>query len=917
MNDRAIVANLMAALGVSANKEEYDKQGQLIALDISGLGITRLPIEIGLLTNLHRLDLDVNQLTQIPRELGLLANLQWLFLNDNQLTQVPKELGQLANLQMLSLDNNQLFQVPRELGLLANLQRLSLDNNQLIQIPMELGLLAYLEHIRLDKNPHLLTPPPEIVEKESHSIVTFLRELLNGSVARYEAKLLLVGEGGTGKSSLLEALQKREFDPDRETTHGIEVDGLSVLHPQLHAQSLTLNTWDFGGQTIYHATHQFFLTKRSLYVIAWNARLGAVQGKLDYWLDTIRVLAPDVPVLLVATHIDERAPDLNVQQYRTAYPQIVDALSVSSKSGEGIETLKEALAKYAATLPVMGQPWPLSWVKAEQALLARPEHHIDDDDYISLCVGEGVLADVAKGTLGGYLHDLGKMLYFRDDPVLQNIVILKPNWITKAISLVLEDKKTEKASGILEHADLARIWSVDEEGRPYERSLYPVFLRLMERFDLSYQIDPMTHNQHPMQSLSPQLRPHDEPPEVRQLWPPDSTIPGLVHVEMVYRFDFVPAGIMSWFIVRTHRYTQNLHWRDGAILAYGGNLARVELFKMLRELRITVWGIEPHTFFVILKETLDLILTRFEGLQIRHEVPCICQQQTHAEKPCHEVYRYKEDLVRRFEHKKKMIECPASFEEVSVIELLYGIHIGTTPQVLANVEAGNREILRRLTSLQQQDELLLQKVSQLGEWMVRSFTRQWNLEMQQLEAECPNTFFLIPDRRTPFNPKQWVSHKYIMFLVCQHPPGPHIVEAESGYILEAPREWWTKVAPWLKYLITFLKYGVPLADELGAVVDAIDFTSIGNQLKLLEQITSDLPGIVVESDPLDKDERDKSTGREQATGPALRVLHSFLNKVDQEHYWSGLKRVVTPDGNILWLCAEHARPYEVQRLHMP
>src|SRR5215472_4929508 len=66
-----------------------------------------------------------------------------------------------------------------------------------------------------------------------------------------------------------------------------------------------------GGQQIYHATHQFFLTKRSLYMVVWNARLGVQQGRLDYWLETIKAHAPDAPVLLVATHVDERTPDLN------------------------------------------------------------------------------------------------------------------------------------------------------------------------------------------------------------------------------------------------------------------------------------------------------------------------------------------------------------------------------------------------------------------------------------------------------------------------------------------------------------------------------------------------------------------------------------------------------------------------------
>ena len=36
-----------------------------------------------------------------------------------------------------------------------------------------------------------------------------------------------------------------------------------------------------------HATHQFFLTKRSLYLVVLNAREGETRGRLDYWLKII------------------------------------------------------------------------------------------------------------------------------------------------------------------------------------------------------------------------------------------------------------------------------------------------------------------------------------------------------------------------------------------------------------------------------------------------------------------------------------------------------------------------------------------------------------------------------------------------------------------------------------------------------
>ena len=83
--------------------------------------------------------------------------------------------------------------------------------------------------------------------------------------------------------------------------------------------------WDFGGQEIYHATHQFFLTKRSLYLFVWEARKEEESRHFDYWLNVIKllgsilffrhdsllantvILKPEWPTLSVYALIDARS----------------------------------------------------------------------------------------------------------------------------------------------------------------------------------------------------------------------------------------------------------------------------------------------------------------------------------------------------------------------------------------------------------------------------------------------------------------------------------------------------------------------------------------------------------------------------------------------------------------------------------
>ena len=805
-------------LGLGGNQltQSPPEVGQLTALQelyLGGNQLTQLPPEVGQLTALQRLGLGRNQLTQLPPEVGQLTALQTLDLGGNQLTQLPPEVCQLTALQELDLGGNQLTQLPPEVGQLTALQRLGLGRNQLTQLLPEVGQLTTLATLDVGNNPRLLTPPPEIIAHGSQAILTFLRALQKDHFTRYEAKLLVVGEGGTGKSSLLRSLQHLSFDLTLPTTHGVEVGQLSFPHPRHPQTNITLNTWDFGGQHIYQATHQFFLTKRSLYLVVWNARLGAEAGKLDFWLETIRALALDAPVLLVATHIDERAPDLNYQHFKDTYPQIVGSIQISNKDGRGIAELAEALAQHAANIHLMGQPWPTSWMAAERQLLARPEHHINTSTYLKCCRKSKVDEEIAKGTLGNYLHDLGKILYFRDDPLLSHLVVLKPNWITKAISRVLTDEPTIAARGILPHQELARIWASDEDGQRYDPDLYPIFLRLMERFDLSYQLEPERPGGLPTHSLIPQLLPYAPPAEIPP-WP-SRPLEKEKQLEMRYGFSFVPAGILPWFIVRTHQYTQHLHWREGVILRYQEQTARVELNSQQRLLRLAVRGTQPYNFFTILMNTLNRILERFEGLQVRREIPCTCHWQSNGQDLCPRFYLY-EDLERRMEAGKHDVECPESFLSVSVPELLYGIHISTHEQVWADIQESHHALLQSQEQVLHQQEQILYRLAPLSEFtsqfqeiqqglelIWRGQLRQWNLEMQKLELECPNVFFLTFGRQRWFNPKNWVSQEYRLILLCQHPQDPHPVGA--GYSLRKSDDWWKVLAPGLTTSLPSLK----------------------------------------------------------------------------------------------------------------
>ncbi|WP_052435969.1 leucine-rich repeat domain-containing protein [Neochlamydia sp. EPS4] len=130
-------------------------------LDLSGIGLTYLPPEIGQLSQLQKLELNQNQLTALPAEIGQLSQLQGLHLHQNQLTALPAEIGQLSQLQALNLNQNQLTALPAEIGQLSKLRWLHLNQNQLIALPAEIGQLSQLQALELNQN-QLTSLPTEI-----------------------------------------------------------------------------------------------------------------------------------------------------------------------------------------------------------------------------------------------------------------------------------------------------------------------------------------------------------------------------------------------------------------------------------------------------------------------------------------------------------------------------------------------------------------------------------------------------------------------------------------------------------------------------------------------------------------------------------------------------------------------------------
>lgn len=570
-------------------------------------GLEELPDWWELFPGLQELHLRGNHLSVLPPSLGSLRNLVLLNLSDNKLSDLPASLGELRNLRYVTLARNNFRTVPEIVQRWSNLEILDLNGEHSTNIIMSsrdsaalypyrdgpppageslledlhpgLRKLEKLRTLLLYGNPRLRLPSELLGSLDGEwdgsvqEILDYYFRTRGGARPLNEAKLILLGWGGVGKTSMVNRLVHQRFDPGEERTEGIEVTSWPVTLPG--DEQVRLNVWDFGGQEIMHATHQFFLTTRSLYLVVLSGRAGSADNDADYWLRIVGSFAPDSPVIVVLNQIVRDPFDMDQAGLRQKFPNIRAFVRTDCAEGLGLDDLLAAILDATENLADLRVSFPAAWFDIKDRLAGMKENYLTFERYREICTDRGELDTQAQEQLADYLHSLGIALNYRDDPRLRDTHVLNPHWVTEGIYAILNSRLVADQHGEVTAPDLAHI--LDPARYPPERHAF--LLDLMRRFELCF-----PYADEPDKYLVADLLPKQQPDEA-------TAFPAEGALRFEYRYPVLPEGLVPRFIVRSHVHSVGRpRWRNGALLRWEENEALVQSDSASRLVRVFVTG---------------------------------------------------------------------------------------------------------------------------------------------------------------------------------------------------------------------------------------------------------------------------------------------------------------------------------------
>ena len=497
----------------------------------------------------------------------------------------------------------------------------------------------------------------ERLAQSPSEINAYLKELRDCSLTKQlkRVRAIFIGHGDAGKTSLIKALHGEDVIAGAEDmTKGIVIKDCSIPSNKIDEEAgvftsvteykeddLTVHFWDFGGQVMAHATHQFFLRAKCLYVIVLAARAERNPNEeAEYWLEHVRAFGENAPVLIVGNKSDVMPVNLDLRTLKEKYPNIVDFYPMSCTQAKTTFKARFDLFReeFAAKLKAFGEqaerftPSQFSVLRSVQEKAAKDDF-LSESSFDAICIANGIAMEGAGGRDGllDIFDKLGIVMHFSRLPYLTDCV-LNPRWLTYGVYTIMYSEQAQLAKGRISEAELVAILKNAQLPQSDGRAIcYPadrchMIADAMIAFQVAYRLG----ND---RLVIPALLAAEQPNH-------DFKTDG----GLAFQFDFkgfLPRHVLPALIVGYHQDIerngggQEVVWQNGVLLRPKRHDARalVRADHHTRNIDIFVRGTDANEYLVLIRDSILRTLDSMPELPFDEKVELRSEMRVHAEGP--------------------------------------------------------------------------------------------------------------------------------------------------------------------------------------------------------------------------------------------------------------------------------------------
>ncbi|NOU19042.1 MAG: hypothetical protein HOO91_15910 [Bacteroidales bacterium] len=447
--------------------------------------------------------------------------------------------------------------------------------------------------------------PTEILKKGAAEVGRYLEQLEKGAERLNEARIIVLGEKGAGKTCLARRLinPNAPMATDNESTAGVD-----KTIWRLEKENINVHIWDFAGHTVTHAVHQFFLSERCLYIIVYDGRTEE-RNRLEYWLDHMKNFGGNSKAIILVNKRDQHQVDIPINRLKEQYSiEGLYTFSIQDDMDE-LRKFREIVTDYIRNNPSWDkQLIPSNYYRVKKELEERfikgdhkkCEEHITKEEFCRIAERNGI--DNVDGLLND-LDALGISLWYKDMGEF-NTLVLNPEWISNGVYKIVNWVSNERKHQ-LSIDEFSKVFENEVDSIRYPKEKYEFFFRLMERYELAYKISKGRC------LIIPHLLGEDRPVNLPVFSIGESLM-------LRYKAEQpLPPNTISRFIVRHNQEIKKVGskyivWRYGVVLEDGkGSTALVR--EEDRTISVSVTGKIKTEYLSILRETLNDIFNSYKS----------------------------------------------------------------------------------------------------------------------------------------------------------------------------------------------------------------------------------------------------------------------------------------------------------------